>query len=349
MAEVTADHEKAGREAAALYVAEARERGREVTAEVEAQIAAAETRRLAAQSERPTSPVVRERGSGMPPLSKMLPNFTPRDPSLLPEPEPPSYACEVCQDSGHVLAPRETTNADGDVIRLRPTQIVSRAPARFSGSSIASTHVVINCPACPEATQRSRLLRGVMPPGDILRCRFETYEPVTDGQRDALALVREWASGIEPRPFLILIGPVGVGKSHLAKAATLWRTEHGEPAYWATAQHVLSEIKRSFDPQTIADEQDKDREWWQRTPILSLDDLGRGYATGWNMAEIEEIIAERYEHERPTIITSNRDLDGIGRAQPDEFGRLVDRLGDVARTVYVPIDGPSHRGGTVDG
>lgn len=316
-----------GRRIAEQYRAEARERGREVPQEVIDAMASAEAQRLALHEGRPTSP---RSQSPSPTMRRPLADLTQtalarrlaaKGVQPLPR-EPLAFACSYCQDSGIVPGP-----SDAPQSRLAPIPRSSR--------------VFITCPHCPADTQRARNLTGSMAPGDMLAARFSAYRPRSTAQGDALALAVAWAQGVDERPILILVGPTGTGKSHLAKAAILWRVEHGERATWATAEGVLQAIRRQFGAEVP--HYPDTREGWATRPILALDDVGAGYGTGWNMAEIEQVIFERYERARPTVITSNLDLDALHERQNDPFGRLVSRLSDARRTIYAEVEGPDYR------
>lgn len=63
-----------------------------------------------------------------------------------------------------------------------------------------------------------------------------------------------------------------------------------------------------------------------RSPILLLDDLGKERNTPTAESAIFELIRERMDHKRPTIITTNFDLpDLINRFNHQDTGKAIAR------------------------
>lgn len=345
------DLRRQAEESVAAYYIEAAHAGREVPEASREQMIAAEVARLQhGQQKRPSSPEpspsTPERGGAPKKIGGLLKRVLGREISEeeyrlaieTPLPEP-VFLCPACRDQGVTTALRE---------RVRREQVMI--------STINPEIVGIRCPHCPPETQRARNLSGIMPPGDIIRSRFKAFSPHDDSQARALEMVQRWASHEDERAFLILVGPVGVGKSMLAKAAALYRAEHGEGVVWQTAPGILRAIRATFDRlkdnmAASGETGDPSRRYtfaeFVAAPVLAIDDLGREYATDWAATEIEELIFERYEYQRPTIITSNLDLDALGDRQGDPHFRLISRLNDAARCVYLEISGPDHRAGRV--
>ncbi|MBV9358980.1 MAG: ATP-binding protein, partial [Chloroflexi bacterium] len=76
--------------------------------------------------------------------------------------------------------------------------------------------------------------------------RFETFEtPTVSLERDAEAA---WQFAEKPEGWLVLVGQVGAGKTHLAAAIKNYRDEHGEPTLFMTVPDLLDYLRASFAP-----------------------------------------------------------------------------------------------------
>lgn len=132
-----------------------------------------------------------------------------------------------------------------------------------------------------------------------------------------------------------LYGPNGTGKSALS--ATLVKLWAGRPhrCVWTSAYRILSRIKSTFRRGSLASEEDVISALAE-TPVLCIDDLGAESKSEFGIATIYEIVKERCEAGRPTIITSNLTLTEIDAVEP----RLASRL---AQFWLVPMKGRDRR------
>ncbi len=141
---------------------------------------------------------------------------------------------------------------------------------------------------------------------------------------------------------LLLIGPVGTGKTHLVVALVRHLTlEKGIACRFIEFTHLLGELRQAFERKdNAADLLDR----LSTVPVLVIDELGKGRKTDWELSVIDELISKRYNRCLSTFFTSNYELDaprlpasGSGRGPVDtatpDFQRamdtesLVDRLG----------------------
>ena len=102
---------------------------------------------------------------------------------------------------------------------------------------------------------------------------------------------------------LYIEGPCGTGKTHLAAAIALALIELEYRVVLKTADDLFRDIKRTFD---VNDgEEYKLLDKYKTCDLLVIDDLGKEQATDWTTAILYAIINERYERQRPVIITTN--------------------------------------------
>jgi len=154
---------------------------------------------------------------------------------------------------------------------------------------------------------------------------------------------------------LLILGPCGVAKTHLAVAilrALVLR--HGVAGVFCDFRELLKTIQRSFRPD-IAMTEAEILVPVLKSEIVVLDDLGAERPSQWVRDTFAYIINHRYNQKRTTLITSNfsdrapaRDLSGDGTGV---FGEetLAERIGERLRSrLYemckeISISGPDFR------
>ena len=104
-------------------------------------------------------------------------------------------------------------------------------------------------------------------------------------------------------------GSYGTGKTHLAAAIALQLIEAGVPVICKTSIDLLTDIKRSFDSHDISE--DSVLRAYKEVDLLVIDDLGKEQVTEWSISTLYNILNDRYEDMRPTIITTNFGSDDL--------------------------------------
>lgn len=178
------------------------------------------------------------------------------------------------------------------------------------------------------------------------KCHFNTYDrKLTDSQKKALRLAGDFTQNFPAvDQGILLTGPVGVGKTHLAVSIIKGLTERGFPCLFYEFGALLKEIQDSYNPNT------KSSELTVLAPVLNvdvlvLDELGASKPTDWVRDTMAHIINSRYNDKKFTIFTSNypdeRSAEGKETLE-DRIGvRVRSRIFEMCRTVK--IDGEDYR------
>lgn len=143
---------------------------------------------------------------------------------------------------------------------------------------------------------------------------------------------------IEKRENALLIGPAGVGKSHIAQAIGERACRAGYTVGYVRAHRMLSQLRAARADSTY----DKKLLRFSSPDLLIVDDLGLRPLEGDEPIDLYEIIRERYER-GSMIITSNRALEEWYPLFLDDLmaSAAMDRLLHHAQVVV--MEGDSYR------
>lgn len=155
---------------------------------------------------------------------------------------------------------------------------------------------------------------------------FDTYRTDTAEQKTAVETARAFVQTVRGGGFqtLLFLGTVGTGKTHLAcgiirEAGGLYRL----------APEIVEEIRRAKS--FTAKETETDiLDYYGHARLLVIDEIGRGIAAAEEQYMLYQIINERYNRRKPTVLISNQTkkdfLNYVGIA-------AADRLTESARAV----------------
>lgn len=193
---------------------------------------------------------------------------------------------------------------------------------------------------CFLRTQAKHLRTVSEIPARYVDCEFSNYEAGgNDGLATAKIKIETWASQYPlDRGGLLLVGPSGVGKTHLSVAALKQLTEKGVHCLFCDYRELLKKIQNSYNPSVQTTELDLLRPVFE-TEVVLLDDLGAVKPSEWVWDTVSLILNARYNEKLTTIITSNF-LDGASAAAeridaPRRASReetLGDRIGERMRS-----------------
>jgi DNA replication protein DnaC len=132
-----------------------------------------------------------------------------------------------------------------------------------------------------------------------------------------------------PEGWLLVHGPSGAGKTHVAAAIANRCIERGQAALFVVVPDLLDHLRASYKPDSELG-YDLLLEQVRTAPVLILDDLGTQNATAWAQEKLFQIFNHRYNAMLPTVVTTNLSLDRIEERQRM---RLTDPA--IARVYYV--------------
>src|SRR6266851_2614107 len=165
---------------------------------------------------------------------------------------------------------------------------------------------VARCECGSEKAAKQSLERAHIP-ARYERCDFSTFVTYPNDQLlNAVAAAKRFADNFPVvDKGLLIIGPPGIGKTHLAISALkqVARTTGAQVKYYDT-RSLLQQIRATYNSFTKTVEMDIIRPVMD-AQLLILDDLGAERLTDWVEETMNVIVNSRYNAKLPTIFTSN--------------------------------------------
>lgn len=190
--------------------------------------------------------------------------------------------------------------------------------------------VAVRC-ACRSGRRAGALLASCRIPPRYAECTlagFELWEPGNPTLSEALRKTRAFvASFPDVRRGLLFMGPVGIGKTHLAVAALKdLVARHAVRGLYVNFLELVQALQMSFDGGTRSREE-------IMSPVIAadvvvLDELGAGKLTPWVMDLLYLVVNSRYMQLKVTLFTTN--FSDHPRKAGEES--LADRVGAPVRS-----------------
>lgn len=211
---------------------------------------------------------------------------------------------------------------------------------------------------CQLKSRPERLLKQARIPKRYEHCELTEFFTDHDGAHPAVgrALLSAKAFVAEypvEKTGLLLTGPIGVGKTHIA-VGTMQELMRNKAigCLFYDYRELLKEIQNSYNASVQATELEVLRPVFE-TEVLVLDELGAVKPSEWVWDTVSLILNTRYNDNRTTIITTNYDdklagsdggVQGAARKETlgDRIGdRMLSRLHEMCRTLR--LDGSDFR------
>ncbi len=218
---------------------------------------------------------------------------------------------------------------------------------------------------CQLEQDSARLLEAAQIPLRYFDRSFARYYP-PDAPAGSLAKAKQTAEAFAEnypavREGLLIVGDVGVGKTHLAVAIIKQLIRKRVRCLFSDYRELLKQIQNSYNPSVQETESDILRPVFN-AEVLVLDELGAVRPSEWVWDTVALILNSRYNNRLTTIITTNYpDNPPAGAAEsgdsaakaakraarPESLGdrigeRMRSRLHEMCRVIE--MHGEDHRG-----
>jgi len=222
--------------------------------------------------------------------------------------------CPVCNGSGWKTVERPAEEA------LAVNASVGSASSNSTG---AKPVWAVPCD-CTHGDRTERALAKARVPERYRHCDFLNYETDNEHEGPSRAEVDAWNRSLAQAKLvverfaqefspvremqgeqgLLLMGPCGVGKTHLVVAALKEIVLRGHSGLFYDYRELLKEIQDSYNSESQSTEMGV-LEPVLKTEVLVLDDLGASKPSPWALETVGHILNSRYNEKRVTLLTTN--------------------------------------------
>src|ERR1700678_4181768 len=213
---------------------------------------------------------------------------------------------------------------------------------------------------CTTGDKTERALQRARVPERYRHCDFENYETDNDIENVSREQMAAWNRSLAQAKLmvqrfadefpvgsehgLLLMGPCGVGKTHLAVSAMKSIVLRGHSGLFYDYRELLKAIQDSYNPESQATEMSV-LEPVLKAEILVLDDVGSSKPSPWALETVGHVLNTRYNEKRVTLLTTNfLDTDAVsanpslqpqrvaGMRSPTVEDSLTERVGKRIRS-----------------
>jgi DNA replication protein DnaC len=238
--------------------------------------------------------------------------------------------CPICQGSGWRVVERTAEGA----------QALASAETSRAGSAAQESKMVWAVPCdCTRGDRTERALTRARVPERYRHCDFENFETDNDIENAPREQLQAWNRSLaqaklvvtrfaEEFPLgsehgLLLIGPCGVGKTHLAVGALKEIVLRGHTGLFYDYRELLKQIQDSYNAESQATEMSV-LEPVLTTEVLVLDDVGSSKPSSWALETVGHVLNTRYNKKRVTLLTTNfLDSDATANAPSQGTSRVA--------------------------
>jgi DNA replication protein DnaC len=163
----------------------------------------------------------------------------------------------------------------------------------------------------------------------VVRSGRESDPAGAEHYAEAVGLAERYAR--RPEGWLVLAGPHGAGKTHVAAAIANAVIDRGDPALFLTVADLLDQLRAAYDEDAEVDFEAR-IEQIRVAPLLVLDDLDAYAETPWAQEKFFQVLSYRFNAALPTVFT-------IARPFEELDARIAARLSDPSLSQVVELGG----------
>lgn len=171
-------------------------------------------------------------------------------------------------------------------------------------------------------------------PKRFKRKTFENYE--REDNFIAYKKAEEFAENFpDINKGLLLVGPVGTGKTHLAAAISNKLISRLYSVYFGNTTDIMSFIKSTYSKDAEMTEGEVIELMTEKVDLLVIDDLGKENETENTLSVLYQIINKLYENEKLVVITTNFNSSDLARKLGERGPAMVSRITGMCEPVVL--------------
>lgn len=160
---------------------------------------------------------------------------------------------------------------------------------------------------------------------------FESYNPKDN--YTALNKIKEFTESFPGDKGLLLTGPVGTGKTHLAVAIANKLIGELYSVYFGNVVDIMSFIKSTYNSKSQTTEDEAIGLMTEKVDLFIIDDLGKENSTEYTLSMLYQLINRVYENKKNIVITTNYNSYHLARKLGERGSAMVSRITEMCDPV----------------